>query len=317
MPLATAARKRISPQSDYLRSARIYERSLRKCHLRQLKEFWREGGIEDIKPGTNTAMCHIRPLFTFSDHELFYKTKPFDSRVSDDGAKSVGWSHGLEQNIHMMIGGRHVLVMDNHNFAGAFIWKMEERGVINKGSSMVHIDDHEDILEEPNFSLDEYQGLQGEASKLRYFIMNTNIAAWQVLPLFRSGIIDSDRWSWLSIDGSSWQWKQALWKNRLYEPDGFIKTSGFHDVVDIDIDVLSPLDFWRLPSEKAAILGGAIPSEIENKLIEIADIARRAKVITIATSPGLMVQSRAIVYVKELLRLISSSRQETDRISPS
>ena len=66
----------------------------------------------------------------------------------------TGFASGLRENIDLRIGKIRVLVMDNHNAAAAFLAEMQKEGVLQKGSSMIHIDDHADLDMPPRLAFD-------------------------------------------------------------------------------------------------------------------------------------------------------------------
>ena len=91
----------------------------RKILLENRRHLWERGGIGNIKRGRYFTTCEwIVPA----------NAHLFDRVVRNK--QDYGWSYGLESNIYLRIGGKHVLVMDNHNFAAAFIVEMFGRGII-------------------------------------------------------------------------------------------------------------------------------------------------------------------------------------------
>lgn len=61
----------------------------------------------------------------------------------DDGVVRSG--NGLENFIETTIAGTPTVVFDNHNHAMFFWYQARERGYIEKGATLVHIDMHSDL----------------------------------------------------------------------------------------------------------------------------------------------------------------------------
>lgn len=285
----------------YMSQARLARNVIKKRGT-----LWEKGGIRDIKKGNYFAFCNFIPA-QMKDPELFDKAKLF--RNSQDG---FGWTKGLANNVYLRIGKKHVLVMDNHNFAAAFIIEMFKRGVVGKKSAMVHMDDHPDYFGVwGRFRFQNYSALKTDSERMRYLMQNTTIEEWMHLPLFKPLIVDQKKLAWLRLHEKSFVWCDTdpivtAMQKRLASIRQLSQGNRW-DIADIDIDVLSPLDRTLSKEEKAGILKGKISQRIMDKLVDMAWMAKRANVITIATSPCFIAQDRALVYVKALLSLLRKS----------
>jgi len=274
---------------------------------------WIAGGPRDVKRGN---------YIVYGDSNSSKKI----GEIYDYQNEEEGFSRGLDQNVYMTIGKSRVLVMDNHNFAAAFIIEMRREGIIGDHAAMAHIDRHDDlsgIYPGNAFNIKEYESLATLNEKLRYIISCTTIESWQRIPLLDTGIVDAERSMWAYYDQRDHKKRgwfsigyNALGRVNYMSPNEMIKDSlrdaaKAVDIVDIDIDVLDELDKALSAEEKAMVTKKwVIPEKIRKRLEELAELAVSAKVVTIATSPGYMPQERAIIYVKILLEMMRKLNHE-------
>lgn len=261
---------------------------------------WKHGMIKDIKLGD--YFVHAENLRR-NDYE---GRRLCDDFSSDGNGNRVGRFKGLQNNIYLRIGDAHVLVMDNHNYAAAFILSMNAKGVIPFGASMVHIDEHDDMSRRGlDFTLKAFRQLRIAKQRHQYLLQNTDIASWQRNPLFMENLVNMDLWRWYSLtnSGSSWLSYDAVGSLPAIYFKGLQKAIGKinYQIMDIDIDVLLPLEKHFSDKDSSLLSKGNVPEQISLKIKEIAQAATNAKVITIATSPGYFNQYRAVIYAKKLV----------------
>ncbi len=250
------------------------------------RTLWTEGTPEDIRLGNYFVM--FGTLGLYPDWITQHNYLPWM------------WFRGLKQNITFRIGDAHVLVMDNHNFALPFLLHLQRLGVLSSLHSMIHFDDHEDLFLNGQFRVADYFKITNEKDRLEYVLKNSTVGDWQEV-LFTNGIVSAKNWQW-----------QRIYNQGTYAHSSFSVTK-FADIVDIDIDVLNWLDIELTAEEKAQVSQNKIPDKIKKRIWDMAFVASRAKVITIATSPSFTNQERALVYTKELLAeivRIKSNRAE-------
>jgi hypothetical protein len=260
--------------------------------LKRRANLWISGKKEDIKKGK---------YFVQFNHSLSGKhdiNNPADwTNREKRRLGTTGWFCGLENNVKLEVGGKNVLVMDNHNFAAPFIIKMFRENIINENSSMIHIDMHPDCGGTPGFNLDDYINISEEKEKIKYVLAKTSVGQWLYYPLFYNNVIDDKKWQWLTLDND-----KLVKRNTKEEIVGTIDNLQRDlDVADVDLDFLLPIDKKLTDSEKGCVLQGKFPKIIRSMILEVAKIAKLAKVITIATSPAYINQQRAIAYAKLFL----------------
>ena len=269
-------------------------------------KLWKIGSVSSIKRGNYLTTFRPMDLQDERDPELYdlVALNPRNNRIE-------GWAKGLGNNIEVKVGGRDVFVCDNHDFAAAYIIEKHRLGVIRSESKFLHLDEHPDFTR-TDFKLSEYLSLKGETEKMDYLMRKAQISGWIFGPLMQSSIVDHG-WPWVGINRTTLKW--SIGDIHLQEmpqdpalPLQTIANMMGSEIVDIDLDVLLPLD-ERLSAFSKHAIGKMrlIPPRIKNVLKEMAAVASRAKVVTIATSPCYIVQERAMVYLNALLGYMNAA----------
>lgn len=155
---------------------------------------------------------------------------------------------------------KNVYVFDNHNHAFYFWCKSLKDGMMKKGMTLVHVDQHKDTREPENYYVD----INDIEDVERYTNEVLNVGNF-IKPALYHGIFDK-----LIIIDSDYGLDVDV-------PDEF--------VLDIDLDFFS--------KEMEYI-------NFQKKLDKIREYIKRAKVITIATSPYFIEQERAVSALKLL-----------------
>ena len=167
---------------------------------------------------------------------------------------------GLENMVEYVLGNKKIYVFDNHNHAFYFWAKSLLKGEFTKGCKLVHVDQHKDTREPENYDVD----VNNLKDVFRYTNEVLNVGSF-IKPALKYNIF-SDL---IIIDS-------------LY---GFDLEVESEFVLDIDLDIFSSdMDY--------------IPFEL--KFYKIKNLIKKAKVITIATSPYFINQEYAIKVLKEL-----------------
>lgn len=157
-------------------------------------------------------------------------------------------------------------IFDNHNHAFYFWAEAIYDWIIKSWAVLVHIDEHSD-MREPEVHLSDKQNL-----KKIFDYTNNVLNVWNYIkPAMRAGFISQV----LQI-----QWEEAL--NWLLDKLKEVKTG---IILNLDIDFFSP-EMSYINFEKAKKI--------------ILEVAKKSKIITIATSPFFINQNRAIEVIKEL-----------------
>jgi hypothetical protein len=169
---------------------------------------------------------------------------------------------GLESFIHYSYRDKHVFFFDNHNHAFFFWLYSLKNKYFSKGLPLVHVDQHKD-MRRPAELLPVSQA--EDTDKIFSYTQNILNVGDFIVPALELGIFSN------VIDVSS--------------SAGFEKDLPDELVLDIDMDIFSQdMDY--------------IGKDIKMKYLKEA--VERAAVITVATSPYFIDQSKAVELIQEL-----------------
>lgn len=170
---------------------------------------------------------------------------------------------GLENFVYWRKNGQHIFIFDNHNHAFFFWMAAFHAGIIDKPLPLAHVDQHTD-MRTPDRGFAMENGKVDLQKAFDYANFTLNVGNF-IQPALRAGIFSTVE----IIDNSS----------------AFEKDFSSEIVLDIDIDIFS---------EKMAYID-------ENyKLARIKNHLKKAKLITIATSPYFIDQHVAIDWIKKI-----------------
>ena len=167
---------------------------------------------------------------------------------------------GLKNMVKYNIDQKDVYIFDNHNHALYFWIKSLKKDKFNKGCKLVHVDQHKDMREPDDYSVN----MDSIEDVFTYTNEVLNVGNF-IQPALKHNIFSE-----VVIIDSSY---------------GFDLDIKGEYVLDIDLDIFSKdMDY--------------IPYEI--KICKIQNLIKKAKVITIASSPFFIDQEYAIKVLKEL-----------------
>ncbi|MBN2424468.1 MAG: UPF0489 family protein [Calditrichaceae bacterium] len=172
---------------------------------------------------------------------------------------------GLKNFIWMEYHNRHIFIFDNHNHAFFFWMWGYLSGNIYPKSKLLHIDQHKDTREpdaDTPFKLDRFMDLK---TVWQYTNEVLNVGNF-IPPAVKLGLFSEIKFI-------------------IGENDFKIPLPGM-DVVDLDMDIFAPeMDYI----------------DYDLKFNFIKSMVRKAKFLTISTSPYFMDQNKAIGLIKQLL----------------
>ncbi|MBP7806340.1 UPF0489 family protein [Candidatus Gracilibacteria bacterium] len=173
-------------------------------------------------------------------------------------------------------------IMDNHNHAFAFWHDALWKGWIQKGSLLVHVDQHTDLATPGNFPAWKHPEESHEGIVEEYVNTDLTIADF-IVPALATGIIAET----LMVTGEE---KTGVglfsWKDELKKKTSETILEHLTDYPSIILDI--DLDYFSQGFDNAKTL------ETTKYWIERADI------ITIATSPLFIEQEKALTVLKSL-----------------
>ena len=167
---------------------------------------------------------------------------------------------GLKNMVKYSIKDKEIYIFDNHNHALYFWIKSLKFNKFNKGCKLVHIDQHKDMREPENYNVD----MNDIDDVFRYTNDVLNVGNF-IQPALKHNIFSEV----IIIDSSY----------------GFNLDIQGEFVLDIDLDIFSK-DMEYI--------------SYDLRINKIKELIKRAKVITIASSPFFIDQEYAIKVLKEL-----------------
>ena len=189
--------------------------------------------------------------------------------------------------------GPSVFMADDHNFSFPFWWLAAEKGWISsKGNRLLHIDAHADaeIMQRYRATPKFLGSGSKKLTEADAYGLNALGIQGFITPFVEDGLIAD--WRWLfNMDtmqavrmgpGDALRYKIETGSAQDVSSETF-------DIVDIDIDVLN-----GIPQE-----------QIEKALDYFAALARKAKIVSIVTSPNFIHQDKAVEYARRLLDKIA------------
>lgn len=165
-----------------------------------------------------------------------------------------------------------MIVFDNHHYALYFWYEARSRGLLGRGNTLIHIDQHSDLWDNTNDipPLHSWRGVGGEVEILRFVHEQCTVANY-IQPAIRHGLIERV----VRIEGEN---DIEKYRNYETEPDESL-------ILNLDLDFFArELDYIDFNKKKQIIL----------------TFARKARLITIATSPFFIDQDRAIEYLRKV-----------------
>lgn len=167
---------------------------------------------------------------------------------------------GLKNMVEYVLGNKKIYVFDNHNHAFYFWVKSMLKDEFTRGCKLVHVDQHKDTREPENYNVD----INNIKDVFKYTNEVLNVGSF-IKPALKHNIFS-----------------ELIIIDSLY---GFDLDIESEFVLDIDLDIFSS-DMDYIP--------------FDFKLEKIKNLIKKAKIITIATSPYFINQEYAIKVLKEL-----------------
>lgn len=191
-----------------------------------------------------------------------WENKVFEE-IEEGKCKSFKW---LNYFIRKKLWNTDVFIFDNHNHALFFWYKAYKESLIKKGIDIIHIDQHSDLNEaEVEIDLNKEEDIDYIWNYTNYVL---NVGNY-IKPSLNSGLIKN----FYRI-----KTQKALLEKEFENIDNYI----------LNID----MDFW---AEEMEWVDQKVLKRKLNNLISKADL------LTIATSPFFIQQSKAIEKLKEIL----------------
>lgn len=200
-----------------------------------------EGTLEDMKPGKEVV------FEDFDEHEELQSCC------------------GLANLVRTELGGIPAVIVDNHNHVFYFWFEALERGLLEKGATLIHVDQHKDMRTPERL----YEGKTLE-DVFDYTNFHLNVGNY-IVPAQKAGLVGET---------------QFVTSEEALKDLSFAKTG--NKILNIDLDFFAPeLDYIDFDLARRFITAH-LPS---------------TSLITVASSPFFIEQDRAIEVLKELFRV--------------
>ena len=164
-----------------------------------------------------------------------------------------------------------VYIVDNHNHVFYFWYLTRSQGIIWDGAKLYHIDEHADMRDPWEYLMKPYSQDLQKVFEFTNFSLNVGN---YIVPAQKEWLI----WEVIQVRGEEVLEAYSLWEFKN-------KEKGRSIILNLDLDFFQPeLDY--------------IDYELKKKVI--LDIAKKADLITICTSPFFIDQKRALRVLKRL-----------------
>lgn len=209
----------------------------------------------------------LKSISDFSEIEL---TDEITFEDYNFDGKLQGYS-GLRNFYEWDWQGKKLYLFDNHNHAYYFWYLSRQQGLIQDNSLLYHIDEHADTRDPGEYLMKpESHDLENVFAYTNYYL---NVGNY-IVPAEKEGLI----WETVQIRSEAAIMEYQKWCFDLLE-------QGKSIILNLDLDFFSPwLDY--------------IDSDLKKEVI--LDIAQKADIITVCTSPFFIEQSKAVEVFQDI-----------------
>ena len=164
-----------------------------------------------------------------------------------------------------------IIIFDNHNHALYFWIDAVRRGIMKKGFTLIHIDEHSDLWDNPH-NLEIDRAIADDTYTWEFANHSCNVGNY-IQPALRSGLVG-----------------EMIRIENEYQIDHHMdSTIAENSILNLDIDIFAP-ELDHIPEEK--------------KIRIIKNLMKQVNYVTIATSPYFIEQWIAIEKLKEILHSV-------------
>jgi len=231
---------------------------------------WNNAFSFDKRANKKLFVPSLKKIDDFSEI-LLWNRITFDDFDFNDNLSSCT---GLKNFYDISWQGKQIYLFDNHNHAYYFWYLARNNGLIGDNNLLYHVDEHSD-MRDPGEYLMKPDSMDME--KVFNYTNFSDINVWNY-------IIPAQK-EWLIQDIIQIRNEENLLEYLTHPLAPSIKSNVRGIILNLDLDFFQPdLDF--------------IDYELKKKVV--LDIAKKATVITVATSPFFIDQSLAIKVFKDL-----------------
>ncbi len=236
------------------------------------KAVWNNAFSYDSRPHKQLYVPTLKKISSINEIKLLQKNEEKITFEEYDFNDKMQTCFGLENLYEMTWQWKALYLVDNHNHVYYFWYLTRSQWIISDNTLLYHIDEHADTRDPWEYLLKtESYDLQ---KVFEYTNFTLNVGNY-IVPAEKEWLI----WDTVQIRG-----QDALEKyNSRYYSD--LETAGRKIILNLDLDFFEPeLDFIDYDLKKQVIL----------------DIAKKADLITVCTSPYFIKQERAIEVFRDI-----------------
>ena len=237
-------------------------------------EIWNNAFSYSHREHKQLFVPKLKKINTFDDMQLREKNSEKITFEEFDFDGNLQTCYGLENLYECEWKGKKIFLVDNHNHVFYFWYLARNLGIISDNSLLYHIDEHADtrdpwdyIMKPDSFDLQKI---------FEYTNFYLNVGNY---------IIPAEK-EWLVSQTVQIRSQEALEKYNAWV-FSHLENSSKHIILNLDLDFFEPeLDFIDYNLKKQVIL----------------EIAEKASIITVCTSPYFIDQERALEVFRDLFK---------------
>ena len=215
----------------------------------------------------------LKSIESFDELELLVENAEKITFEDYDFDDTLQTCYGLKNLYELHWKWKKVFLIDNHNHAYYFWYLARSQGIIDDGVRVYHIDAHADMRDPCEYLM------KPESHDIQKVFEYTNFT------LNVGNFIVPAMQEWLVSDVVQIRGEEDL-RRYIWKETGLEKDRSQHSIIlDLDLDFFAPeMDYIDFTLAKEVIL----------------DIASKADIITICTSPFFIDQERALKFLREI-----------------
>lgn len=226
----------------------------------------------DDRPHKELYIPRLKKIWDFEEIKLLKANTQKITFEEYDFTDNMQTCFGLENLYEISWKWKPLYLVDNHNHVFYFWYLARSQGIISDNALLYHIDEHADTRDPWEYLLKpDSKNLQ---KVFEYTNFTLNVGNY-IIPAEKEGLV--------------WETVQMRWQDALEKYNNWeyicLEKEGRSIILNLDLDFFEPeLDF--------------ISYDLKKQIIQ--DIAKKADLITVCTSPYFINQQRSLKVFKDL-----------------
>ena len=236
------------------------------------KEVWNNAFSIEVRPHKELYVPALKKINSFSELSLLQESDNKVTFEEFDFNDTMQTCFGLQNLYEMNWKWKPLYLVDNHTHVMYFWYLARSQGIISDNTLLYHIDEHADTRDPWVYLMKpDSEDLQ---KVFEYTNFTLNVGNY-IIPAEKEWLI----WETIQIRGQNALDEYNWWRYFHLESDGR------SIILNLDLDFFEPeLDFIDYNLKKQVIL----------------DVAKKANLITVCTSPYFIDQKRALKVFKDI-----------------